>query len=106
MPQRMNHVVRSNYFVVVLLPSRQILNELRLVIMNAVYLWRYFQNEKYGSILYRSQIKLIKKNDWSDLIDSKIKIRAEIQSTGTYTRQWVGSHYVALLFFDWADITS
>ena len=52
----------TNYFVVVL-PSRQIKRVVRLATMNAVYLWRYFPEEKYGFVDYKRYhlIKLIKK---------------------------------------------
>ena len=56
----------TNYCVVVL-PSKKKSSELsgwRLVTMNAVYLWRYFPDGKYGSVDYKQYhlINWLKKN--------------------------------------------
>ena len=80
----MNHGVRSNYFVVVVLPSRQIKRVVRLAACN-------FERCVFETIIFRCKIRLRRihtitlhqinyKNN--DLIDSKIKIRAEVQSIG------------------------
>ena len=52
--------MRPNYFVIVLLPTWPIKKVTRLLTMSAVYLWRYFPAEKYGSI----QIDKLIKKEW------------------------------------------
>ena len=56
-------LMQTNYFVVVVLPSRQIKRVVRLTACNYVYLWRYFPDEKYGYVDYKRYhlIKWIKK---------------------------------------------
>ena len=77
--------MRPNYSVVVLLPSRQIKRVATLRACNYDCCVS-FTGEKNGPIDLKNNItldKLIRKNGWSDLFDYKIKIRADIQYTGT-----------------------
>ena len=59
-------LMQAKYFVVVALPSRHIKRVVKLTACNyerCVYLWRYFPDEKYGSVDYKRYhlIKIIKK---------------------------------------------
>ena len=91
--QRMNHVAcalnPTNYFVVVVLPSRQIKRVARLAASNYercvfVTIFSGYKMRIRGSQIITIDELITKKNGCSDLIDSKIKIRAEIHFTGIY----------------------